>query len=271
MTEKITTLTLLKKKTLGKKIVCLTAYDYLIAQLFDKAGVDLLLVGDSVANVVYGHTTTLPVGMTEMLAHTQAVAKATKRALVVADMPFMSYQLSPEDALRNAGRFLKVGAEAVKIEGGSAILVTVEKLVKSGIPVMGHLGLTPQSVHLLGGYRLQARTKEAQEKLLNDALALENAGCFAIVLEKIPLSLAKKVTETIKIPTIGIGAGPYCDGQILVWQDMLGLSLNKFRFVKEYANLYQIIFDAVKKYIEEVNEGIFPSMEHSFDDDQSCP
>ncbi|MEO0071893.1 MAG: 3-methyl-2-oxobutanoate hydroxymethyltransferase [candidate division WOR-3 bacterium] len=271
MSEKITTISLIKRKTVGRKIVCLTAYDYLMAKLFDEAGIDLLLIGDSVANVVYGHETTLPVGMLEMLAHTRAVAKAVKRALVVADMPFMSYQVSPEEALRNAGKFLKAGAEAVKLEGGVSIAFTIEKLVKSGIPVMGHLGLMPQSVHLLGGYRLQARTQEAQEKLLEDARALENAGCFAIVLEKIPQGLAKRVTETIKIPTIGIGAGPYCDGQILVWQDMLGLSQNKFKFVKEYTNLYQIIFSAVKNYIQEVNIGSFPAKEHSFDDEQGCP
>jgi 3-methyl-2-oxobutanoate hydroxymethyltransferase len=265
--EKVTTQTLLKYKKEKRKIVCLTAYDYLMAKIFDDAGVDLLLIGDSAANVVYGYSTTLPIGMSEMLAHTEAVARATKRALVVADMPFMSYQISAEQALRNAGRFLKKGAEAVKIEGGSAVIDIVERLVKFGIPVMGHLGLTPQSVHLLGGYKLQARTEKAQETLILDAKQLESAGCFAIVLEKIPARVAQRVTEELKIPTIGIGAGPECDGQILVWQDMLGLSGTNFKFVKQYLNLIEIITNAVKQYIVEVKTNQFPSKEYSFDED----
>jgi 3-methyl-2-oxobutanoate hydroxymethyltransferase len=268
---KITIHTLLEMQQKQKKIVCLTAYDYLTAKILDEAEIDLILVGDSVANVIYGHSTTLPISMNEMISHTQAVARAVKRALVVGDMPFMSYQPSVDIAIKNAGDFLKAGAEAVKLEGGTAVLEIAEKLIKFGIPVMGHLGLTPQSVHKFGGYKLQATSKDSQKQLLIDAKKLENVGCFSLVLEKIPKSLAKTVTKNLKIPTIGIGAGPHCDGQILVWQDMLGLSEMKLKFVKQYANLHKVISEGVKKYKEEVKQGIFPNKEHSFEDDKSYP
>lgn len=270
MINKVTIQTLQAMKQKHDKIVCLTAYDYLTAKIFDSAGIDLILVGDSAANVVYGHSTTLPIGMNEMIPHTQAVARAVKRALVVGDMPFMSYQPSVDVAIKNAGDFLKAGAEAVKLEGGTAVLEITEKLVKFGIPVMGHLGLTPQSVHKLGGYKLQATSPKTQRQLLADAQQLESVGCFAIVLEKIPGSIAKTVTENLKIPTIGIGAGPACDGQILVWQDMLGLSELKLKFVKQYADLNQIISEGVKKYKQEVKQGIFPNKKHSYEGDE-CP
>lgn len=268
--NKVTIQTLQAMKQKQEKIACLTAYDYLTAKIFDSAGIDLILVGDSAANVIYGHSTTLPIGMNEMIPHTQAVARAVKRALVVGDMPFMSYQPSADIAIKNAGDFLKAGAQAVKLEGGTAVLEITEKLVRFGIPVMGHLGLTPQSVHQFGGYKLQATSKDAQQQLLQDAKKLEDVGCFAIVLEKIPSAIAKTVTASIKIPTIGIGAGLFCDGQILVWQDMLGLSEMKLKFVKQYADLNKIISEGVKKYREEVKQGIFPNKEHSYEGDE-CP
>ncbi|MEO0076527.1 MAG: 3-methyl-2-oxobutanoate hydroxymethyltransferase [candidate division WOR-3 bacterium] len=269
--SKVTIQTIQEMKFKKEKICCLTAYDYLTAKIFDEVGIDLILIGDSAANVIYGYSTTLPINMSEMLTHTRAVAGAVKRALIVADMPFMSYQPSVDTAVKNAGAFLKAGAEAVKLEGGQVVANIVEKLVGFGIPVMGHLGLTPQSVNKFGGYKLQATTNEAQKKLLSDAKILEKSGCFAVVLEKIPSSLAKEVTESISIPTIGIGAGPDCDGQILVWQDMLGLSEMRLKFVKQYANLSKIISEAVIKYIQEVKSGVFPDKEHSFQDDKSCP
>jgi 3-methyl-2-oxobutanoate hydroxymethyltransferase len=267
---KITIDLLLKMKEKGEKIVALTAYDYLTAKILDEMGVEVILVGDSAANVIFGFETTLPIDLEAMLILTSAVSRAVKRALVVGDMPFLSYQISKEEALKNAGLFLKAGAQAVKLEGGEPVLPIVEHLVKFGIPVMGHLGLTPQSVHQLGGYKLQAKTKEEQEKLLKEALLLEKAGCFALVLEKIPLEVAKMVTEKLKIPTIGIGAGPYCDGQILVLHDMLGLNEKKLKFVKKYAELANIIRKAVKEYYEEVKKGEFPNEEHSFKADESC-
>ncbi len=268
MLTKITIPSLVKMKRSGKKIVCLTAYDYLTAQIFDQTGIDLILVGDSAANVIYGHSTTLPINMPEMLSHTRAVSNAVKRALVVADMPFMSYQPSVDIAIKNAGDFLKAGAEAVKLEGGTAILEIAEKLIKFGIPVMGHLGLTPQSVHAFGGYKLQAKTDASQKQLLSDAKSLERIGCFSIILEKIPRQLAKTVTENLKIPTIGIGAGPACDGQILVWQDMLGLSEMKLKFVKQYTDLKKIITQGVNQYKKEVEQGSFPQKKHSFETDE---
>lgn len=269
--SKVTIKILQEMKTKEQKICCLTAYDYLTAKIFDEAGIDLILVGDSAANVIYGHSTTLPIGMPEMLIHMTAVAKAVKRALVVGDMPFMSYQPSADIAIKNAGDFLKAGAEAVKLEGGTGVLKIIKQLVGFGIPVMGHLGLTPQSVHIFSGYKLQATSKSAQRQLLQEAKKLEDVGCFSIVLEKIPRSIAKTVTASIKIPTIGIGAGLFCDGQILVWQDMLGLSEMKLKFVKQYNDLHKIIFEGVRKYKEEVKKGIFPDKEHSFEDDKSCP
>jgi 3-methyl-2-oxobutanoate hydroxymethyltransferase len=252
-------------KARGEKIVCLTAYDYPFARILDACGVDVILVGDSVANVVYGMRTTLTIGMDEMVYHTRAVAQGVERALIVSDMPFLSYQVSTEGAVLNAGRLLQSGAEAVKVEGAGPILETVRRLVDLGIPVMGHLGLTPQSVHKLGGYRLQAKKPEEQEKLLQDALALEQAGCFALVLEKIPAELARRVTERLRIPTIGIGAGPDCDGQVLVLQDMLGFSDEpRFKFVKRFAEVGRVIRSAVETYVAEVRSGQFPGKEHSF-------
>ncbi len=263
--DKVTVLRLAKMKKKGERIVCLTAYDYSFARLLDQVGVDVILVGDSAANVVYGMETTLQIGMAEMVYHTRAVARAVRRALVVSDMPFLSYQVSVERAVANAGRLLQAGAAAVKVEGSGPVVETVRKLVEYGIPVMGHLGLTPQAVHKLGGYRLQARRPEEQEKLLADALTLEAAGCFTVVLEKIPAELAKRVTSCLQIPTIGIGAGPDCDGQVLVLQDMLGFfDEPKYKFVKRYAELGQTVRQAVENYIVDVRAGRFPAPEHSF-------
>ncbi len=258
------TIQLLKKKR--EKIACLTAYDYPTAKILDEAGVEIILVGDSAANVVAGEKNTLPITMNEMLYHTKVVARAVKNALVIADMPFLSYQCSIEEAIKNAGSFLKVGAAGVKVEGAGLILKTIEKLVKLGIPVMGHLGLTPQSIHKFGGYKLCGRTKKEAGQILADALRLEDAGCFAIVLEKIPLTLAKKITKTLSIPTIGIGAGPFCDGQILVLHDMLGIYEDFTpKFVKRYANIGKAMRNAVKNYVTEVKTGKYPDLEHSFE------
>ncbi len=263
--DKLTTVRIVRKKAKGERIACLTAYDYPSARILDEAGIDLILVGDSAANVVYGMATTLTIGMDEMVYHTRAVAAGVKRALLVADMPFLSYQVSVEQAVANAGRFLQAGAEAVKVEGAGPILAAVRRLVELGIPVMGHLGLTPQAVHKLGGYRLQARKAEDQERLLADAHALEDAGCFAIVLEKIPAEVASRVTKELRIPTIGIGAGPGCDGQVLVLHDMLGMfDAPPLRFVKQYARLAGEIREAVAAYSAEVRAGTFPSDEHTF-------
>jgi len=263
--DKLTTVRIVRKKAKAERIVCLTAYDYPSARILDAAGVDLILVGDSAANVVYGMATTLTIGMDEMVYHTRAVAAGVKRALLVADMPFLSYQVSVEQAVANAGRFLQAGAEAVKVEGAGPIVPVVKRLVELGIPVIGHLGLTPQSVHKLGGYRLQARKIEDQELLLADARALTEAGCFSIVLEKVPAEVAKRVTAEVSIPTIGIGAGPDCDGQVLVLHDMLGMSdASPLRFVKQYAHLHSDILKAVSAYAEEVRSGKFPDEDHTF-------
>jgi 3-methyl-2-oxobutanoate hydroxymethyltransferase len=263
--DKLTTVKIVRKKAKGERIVCLTAYDYPGALILDAAGVDLILVGDSAANVIYGMPTTLTIGMDEMVYHTRAVAAGVKRALLVADMPFLSYQVSIEQAVANAGRFLQAGAEAVKVEGAGPVVPAIKRLVELGIPVMGHLGLTPQSVHRLGGYRLQARKAEDQERMLADAHALVAAGCFAIVLEKIPSEVAKRVTDEIPVPTIGIGAGLCCDGQVLVLHDMLGMfNTPPLRFVKQYAQLHAEMLRAVAAYAEEVRSGKFPDEEHSF-------
>jgi 3-methyl-2-oxobutanoate hydroxymethyltransferase len=268
--DKLTTLRIIRKKRRGEKIVCLTAYDYPTACILDEAGVDLVLVGDSAANVVYGKPTTLNISMDEMVYHTRAVAAGVRRALVVADMPFLSYQVSTETAVANAGRFLQAGAEAVKVEGAGPIVETIRRLTQLGIPVMGHLGLTPQSVHKLGGYRLQARKAEEQESLLRDARALEEAGCFALVLEKIPAEAAARVSGDLKIPTVGIGAGPACDGQVLVLHDMLDVSgTPPLKFVKQYVHLHEEILRAVSAYSEDVRAGRFPSEEHTFHTDES--
>ncbi len=261
----ITVETIQQMKKRKEKIVCLTAYDYPTAKILDEAGIEIILVGDSAANVIAGEKNTLPITMTEMLYHTKVVARAVKNALVIADMPFLSYQCSIEEAVKNAGSFLKAGAAGVKVEGAGCILKTIKRFVELGIPVMGHLGLTPQSIHKFGGYKLRGKTKKEAEQILQDARRLEAAGCFSIVLEKIPMRLAKKITRSISIPTIGIGAGPYCDGQILVLHDMLGI-YEEFtpKFVKRYANIGQEIRNAVQNYIKEVKSGVYPDEAHSF-------
>jgi len=251
-------LALMKQR--GDRIVMLTAYDATMARLLDRAGIDLLLVGDSLGNVIMGLDTTIPVTLDVMIHHTRAVARGANRALVVADMPFLTYQVSPEQATRNATRlFQEGGAAAVKLEGGRAIADTVRKLTAAGLPVMGHLGLTPQHVHRLGGMRQQARSESAAHELILDALALEDAGAFAIVLEAIPDTVAEAVTSQLKIPTIGIGAGSHCDGQVLVSYDVLGL-FDTFAppFAKQYAQLGQVIVRAAKDYANDVREGLFP-------------
>ncbi|MFN4182984.1 MAG: 3-methyl-2-oxobutanoate hydroxymethyltransferase, partial [bacterium] len=255
-----------KKKGKREKIVAVTAYDYPMGRLVDEAGVDIVLVGDSLGMVVLGYETTLPVSMEEMLYHTRAVARGVKRSLLVGDMPFLSFQISPSEAVKNAGEFLRAGAEAVKVEGGEEALPVVAELVKWGIPVMGHIGLTPQKIHAFGGYRLRGKGEEERERLLRDARRLEDAGCFSLVLENIPASLARQITESIGIPTIGIGAGPFCDGQILVLYDLLGLNpVHIPRFVKVYAEGWKYFSDAVMRYAEEVRNGSFPTPDHYSD------
>jgi 3-methyl-2-oxobutanoate hydroxymethyltransferase len=248
----------------GRRFVMLTAYDHPTAQILDEAGIPVLLVGDSVANNVLGYDTTLPVTMEEMLHHARAVARGSTEALLVGDMPFLSYQTDTTDAMRNAGRFLKeAGMHAVKLEGPMFDLA--DTLVSRGIPVMGHLGLTPQSVHAMGGYRIQARTEEAAERLLADALELDKAGVFALVLEGIPSEAARRVTESLSVPTIGIGAGPHCDGQVLVINDLLGLRSGKYpKLAKRYANLREEITRAVRAFADEVESGSFPDADHSY-------
>ncbi len=259
----IKTLKLMKER--GEKIAALTAYDYTTAKILDEVGIDLILVGDSAANVFAGEDTTLNISLDEMLYHTRIVARAVRNAFVVGDMPFMSFQVSTAKAIENAGKFMKAGAHAVKLEGGKPIIKTIKHLTELGIPVMGHIGLLPQSVHQLGGYKLQGKTDGEQKKLLDDAKLLEEAGCFSIVLEKMPADLGKRITEALKIPTIGIGAGPNCDGQILVIHDILGLFEEfKPKFVKRYAELSKNIREAVSNYKEEVKSKKFPDPEHSF-------
>lgn len=264
--EKVTVTQIRNWKEAGKKITVLTAYDYPLAKILDQAGIDILLVGDSLGNVVLGHPNTLPVTMEDMIHHTQAVVRACKEAMIVADMPFMSYQVSREEAIRNAGRLIKEGgAEAVKLEGGMAVEESIRAIVQCGIPVMGHVGLTPQSIHSFGGHKVQGRGDEAAQRVLADARAVERAGAFSIVLEGIPRSLGERITQELSIPTIGIGAGPCCDGQVLVTYDLLGF-YDDFapRFVKRYANLRGIIFEAIQAYKDEVEGGLFPTETHSF-------
>lgn len=266
MTDKVSILTLQKKKRKGIPITMLTAYDYPGASLVDAAGVDIILVGDSLAMTVLGHPDTVSVTMDEMLHHCRAVARGAQRAFLVGDMPFMSYQADRVEAVRNAGRFLKEARmDAVKLEGGREVLDTVRAITQAGIPVMGHLGLTPQSVTMLGGFKVQAKTAESAARLQADALALQEAGCFSIVLEAVPDAVAEAVSRRLDIPTIGIGAGPNCDGQVLVFHDVLGL-FEKFvpKFVKQYANLRQPIIDAFKAYVAEVEARAFPDDDHSF-------
>jgi 3-methyl-2-oxobutanoate hydroxymethyltransferase len=257
---------LYKKKGEGKKITMLTAYDFPFARMADEAGVDAVLVGDSLAMVVQGLENTLPVTMDEMLYHTRMVSRAVKNALVIGDMPFMSYQASIEEAVRNAGRFLKEGgACAVKLEGGGEVAEHIKAMTRSDIPVIAHIGLTPQSIHRMGGFKVQGKTEEAQRRLVEEAHIAEDAGAFALILEAIPMELAKRITGELSIPTIGIGAGPHCDGQVLVMHDILGL-FERFvpKFVKRYANLKEDALKAIKAYKEEVEKGVFPSPEQSF-------
>lgn len=264
--KKITIPDIVALKQTGKKVTALTAYDYLMAGMLDGAGIDIILVGDSLGMVVAGHSNTLPVSMDQMIYHTNIVSRAVKHALVVGDMPFMSYQASMEQGIENAGRFLKeAGAEAVKIEGGRIVLPLVEKLIQLGIPVMGHLGLLPQSIHKYGSYKLQGKDPEVALQIKEDALMLQNAGCFSIVLEKIPVNLAREISQSLSIPTIGIGAGPHCDGQILVSYDMLGIfDQFKPRFVRRYANLADQMRAAFQSYIKDVRSGTFPTEDESF-------
>ncbi len=264
-----------EKKQRGEKIVVLTAYDATMARLFDRAGIDVLLVGDSLGNVIMGEETTLPVTLDVMVHHTRAVSRGARRALVVADMPFLSYQVTVPEAVRNAGRLLQEGgAAAVKIEGGRPMIDVVKRLVEIGIPVMGHLGLVPQSVHKLGGYRQQARQEEDATRLFDDAHALEDAGAFSIVLESIPDAVAASVTSALTIPTIGIGAGPHCDGQVLVSYDALGLFEGPVPpFVKEYARIGEQMVKAAQAYADDVREGRYPASEQGLEkgDRLACP
>ena len=267
--SKITRRTILdikKMKTQGEKITMLTAYDFGMASLLDDSDIDIILVGDSLGNVVLGYDTTLPVTMEDMLHHTRAVARGVEKAMVVADLPFLSYHVSPQQALANAGRFLKeADAQAVKLEGGEEQAETIFKITSAGIPVMAHLGLTPQSIHQLGGYKVQGKKEDAASQMIHDAKTLENAGAFSLVLECVPEKLAAEITQSLTIPTIGIGAGVHCDGQVLVVNDMLGMYERMTpKFVKKYASLNQEIRSAVKKYIQEVKSCEFPDSDHSF-------
>jgi len=263
--QKVTTAVIRDKKIHGEKITMLTAYDYSTAVVLDETGVDITLVGDSLGMVVLGYDSTLPVTMEEMLHHTKAVSRGTKRAMLVADMPFLSYQISDTEAMHNAGRFLKeAGAQGVKLEGGREMAGLIRKMTSIGIPVMGHLGLTPQSVLQFGGYKAQGREDAAANRIIEDAKLIETAGAFAVVLECVPAPLAKIITKTLSIPTIGIGAGVACDGQVLVINDMLGM-FERFtpKFVKRYCSLNAQIKDSVRQYINEVKSGQFPDDEHS--------
>ena len=256
---------LYKKKAEGKKISMLTAYDFPFAQMADEAGMDILLVGDSLGVVVQGLDNTLPVTLDEMLYHTRMVARAAKNSLVVGDMPFLSYQVSIEDGIRNAGLFLKAGASAVKLEGGASVCDLIAALSRYDIPVMAHIGLTPQSIHRMGGFKVQGKDDAQAQKLIADAHAVEEAGAFAVVLEGVPRQVAKKITEELSIPTIGIGAGPDCDGQVLVMHDLLGI-FDRFvpKFVKRYANIKADAIKAIAQYKSEVESGEFPSDKESF-------
>ena len=252
-----------EKKRRGEKIAMLTVYDATMARLLDRAGIDVFLVGDSLGMVIEGHDNTLPVTLDAMLHHTQAVARGTKRAFVVADMPFLTYQASASEAVHNAGRLIQQGgAASVKLEGGHAVAETVARLVEAGIPVMGHLGLLPQHVHELSGFRMQAKCQEDADRLIEDARELQQAGAFSLVLESIPSEVAQAVTEELSIPTIGIGAGPYCDGQVLVSYDAFGLNDESVpRFAKQYASLGEDMVEAAREYAEDVRRGRFPALE----------
>lgn len=262
----VTTRTLLEMKQKGERIVALTCYDSLFARLLDASGIDILLVGDSLNQVLAGASSTLSATLEQMIYHTTIVRRGTERAMVICDMPFLTYQISPDDALRNCGRAMKEsGCQAVKIEGGQPMAATVRRLVDVGIPVMGHIGLTPQSVHALGGYRVQGKDDATADRLRADAKALEDGGAFAVVLELVPAALASQITKELTIPTIGIGAGPACDGQVLVLHDMLGLNEQfSAKFVKKYAALAEDVREAARLFAAEVREGRYPGPEHSF-------
>ena len=264
--EKVSAPSLRASKQRGERLVCLTAYDYPTARIVDEAGIDIVLVGDSLGNVVLGYGNTVPVTLDEIMIHLKAVRRAVQRALLVADMPYGSFHTGSDDAVRNALRLVKEGgAEAIKLEGGRKRLPLIKRLVDEEIAVMGHIGLTPQSINKLGAYRVQGKTAAAARELLDDALALEEAGAFAIVLEVVPREIAQLITKSVSIPTIGIGAGADCDIQVLVLHDMLGLSFGKLaRFVRPYANLHQTITDAVTRYADDVRNGTYPSADESY-------
>ncbi len=264
--KRITTNTLQKMKASGEKISMLTAYDYSFAGIFDAAGIDILLVGDSASNVMAGHETTLPITLDQMIYHAQSVIRAINRCLVVVDLPFGTYQSNADIAVASAIRIMKeTGAHAIKLEGGEEVVDSVKRIVAAGIPVMGHLGLTPQSIYKFGTYTVRAKEEAEAEKLRHDALLLQQAGCFATVLEKIPAILAKEVSQNLQIPTIGIGAGGYCDGQVLVMHDMLGINTEfKPRFLRRYLNLHELITGAVQQYIKDVKSNDFPNENESY-------
>ncbi|NGP88220.1 3-methyl-2-oxobutanoate hydroxymethyltransferase [Fodinibius halophilus] len=265
--KKVTTQTVVEMKEQGEKISMLTAYDFTMARIIDQAGIEVILVGDSASNVMAGHETTVPMTMEQMIYHASCVVRGVDKALVIADLPFMSYQVTANEALTNAGRMMKeAGVHGVKLEGGRFVVDTVEKIVNAGIPVMGHLGLTPQSIYQFGTYKVRAKEDAEAEQLVEDAKALEEAGCFSLVLEKIPAELAARVTESISIPTIGIGAGEECDGQVLVTHDMLGLN-KEFnpRFLRRYADMHSTMTKAVQQFITDIKSGDFPNENEQYD------
>ncbi len=264
--KKITTHTLQKMKSSGEKISMITAYDYSFARLFDRAGIEIILVGDSASNVMAGHETTLPITLEQMIYHAASVVRGINRCLVVVDMPFGSYQGNSKEALNSAIRIMKEsGGHSVKLEGGEEVVESVKRIISAGVPVMGHLGLTPQSIYKFGTYTVRAKEEIEAEKLKKDALLLQEAGCFAIVLEKIPAKLAKEVSESLQIPTIGIGAGGFCDGQVLVMHDMLGINTEfKPRFLRQYLNLEEQVTTAVQKYISDIKKSDFPNEQEQY-------
>lgn len=264
--KKVTTHTLKRMKDAGEKIAMITAYDFSFAKLFDAGGIDVILVGDSASNVMAGHETTLPITLDQMIYHAQGVVRGINRCLVVVDMPFGTYQSNSDIALASAIKIMKeTGGHSIKLEGGAEVVDSIKKIVSAGIPVMGHLGLTPQSIYKFGTYTVRAKEEAEAEKLKSDIKLLEEAGCFAVVLEKIPAKLAKEVSESVSIPTIGIGAGPYCNGQVLVMHDMLGINSEfKPRFLRQYANLGEQITTAIQQYVGDVRSGSFPNLEESY-------
>src|SRR6187549_1333299 len=264
--KRITTHTLQRMKASGEKISMLTAYDFSFARIFDEAGIDIILVGDSASNVMAGHETTLPITLDQMIYHAQSVVRGVKRSLIVVDLPFGAYQGNSKEALSSTIRIMKeTGAHSIKLEGGEEIVESIKRILSAGVPVMGHLGLTPQSIYKFGTYTVRAKAEEEALKLKKDALLLQEAGCFAIVLEKIPAVLAQEVSESLQIPTIGIGAGRFCDGQVLVMHDMLGINTEfKPRFLRQYLNLYEQVTDAVQQYVSDVKSNSFPADNESY-------